>query len=91
MVLCDHKWKMGALTGLSLRPEAHGFPSDSMSMTSGYFHRKQTRKIEPKASTKRGGREGNRKNAAKATAIRWYNSILAICNYCKVQSKNTYC
>lgn len=55
-MLCDHKWKMGALTGLSLRPEAHGFPSDSMSMTSGYFHRKQTRKIEPKASTK-GGRE----------------------------------
>ena len=53
-MLCDHKWKMGALTGLSLRPEAHGFPSDSMSMTSGYFHRKQTRKIEPKASTKGG-------------------------------------
>ena len=69
---------MGALTGLSLTPEAHGFPSDSMSMTSGYFHRKQTRKREPKASTKGGTERGTEKNAAKATTIIWCKSMLAI-------------
>lgn len=53
-MLCDHKWRMDALTELSLRLEAQGFPLASTSMTSGYFHGKQTRKRESKASTNGG-------------------------------------
>jgi len=54
-------------TGISLRLYEHDLWLLSQE--------KKTEKIEPKASIK-GGTERETKNTAKATAIRWCNSIL---------------